>query len=380
MFRSSKRCAAIKKKLLIVFGTRPEVIKLAPVITQARASGAFDVSVLATAQHRELLDHTLSVFGIRPDYDLDLMTPSQSLSTICSRVITGVDGILKRESPDLVLVQGDTVSTFAAALAAYYQRIRVGHVEAGLRSHDRFDPFPEEINRCLISRFSDFNFCPTESAKGNLIKEGIDPKTIFVTGNTVIDSLLSTIKRTHMPNIDALATIDPKRDKIILVTAQRRESFGKPIQNVFSALRTVTERNKNVHIIFPVHLNPDIKGDAERMLGGHERIHLIPPVPYLDFVHLLKRSHLIVSDSGGVCEEAPSLGKPVLLTRRVTERPEAISLGTARLVGTNTDTIVSWIERLLTDSAEYKKYTGIANPFGDGKAAERIVAILAEQL
>ena len=349
-------------------------------IAQARSSGAFEVSVLATAQHRELLDHTLSVFGIRCDYDLDLMTPDQSLSTICARVITGVDGVLEVESPDLVVVQGDTVTTFAAALAAYYRKIRVAHVEAGLRSYDRFDPFPEEINRSLISRFCDFNFCPTESARENLLKEGIDPQTIFVTGNTVIDSLLSVIERPHIPEIDVLKTIDPKRERIILVTAHRRESFGEPIRNVFSALRKVADRNKDIHIIFPVHPNPNVKGDAERMLEGHERIHLIPPVPYLDFVGLLKRSYLIVSDSGGVCEEAPSLGKPVLLTRKVTERPEAISAGTARLVGTDPDTMVEWIERLIRDPGEYKKFTGITNPFGDGRAAGRIITVLRERL
>jgi UDP-N-acetylglucosamine 2-epimerase (non-hydrolysing) len=350
------------------------------VITHARSTRAFEVSVLATAQHRELLDQTMSVFGISPDYDLDLMTPNQSLSTICTRVITGVDGILQKESPDLVMVQGDTVTTFAAALAAYYRMIRVAHVEAGLRSHDRFNPFPEEINRSLISRFSDFNFCPTESAKQNLLNEGIDPKTIFVTGNTVIDTLLSMAKRPHVADIDVLKRIDPKQDKIILVTTHRRESFGKPIQDVLSALREVAGRNPDVHIIIPVHPNPNVRGDVERMLGGHERIHLIPPVPYLDFIELLKRSYLIVSDSGGICEEAPSLGKPVLLIREVTERPEALSAGTARLVGTDFDTMVEWIERLLTDPDEYKKFTGIANPFGDGQAAGRIIDILKERL
>jgi UDP-N-acetylglucosamine 2-epimerase (non-hydrolysing) len=368
------------RKLLIVVGTRPEVIKLAPVINEARATTGFDVVVLATAQHRGLLDDTLSAFDIRPAYDLDVMTENQSLSTVCARIVSGVDHVLEKELPDLVVVQGDTTTAFAAALAAFYRAIRVAHVEAGLRSHDRLDPFPEEVNRCLISRLADFNFCPTETAARNLLEEGVDADTVFVTGNTVIDSLLSSIDRPHTPNIDVLSEIDPDSDRIILVTCHRRESFGKPMHDIFSALTLLAERNQNVHVIFPVHPNPNVAEAARRILGGHVRIHRIPPVPYIDFIHLMKRSFLIVSDSGGICEEAPSLRKPVLLIRNVTERPEAILAGTAKLVGTNPDTIIEEVEKLLNNPAEYAKYTAAANPFGDGKAAKRIVEVVRKRL
>lgn len=373
------RDPAINKKILIIFGTRPEVIKLAPIISEAKSSRAFHVSVLATAQHRQMLDQTLSVFSITPDYDLDLMMPNQSLSSICSRIIAGVDDVLTKELPDAVVVQGDTVTTFASALAAYYRKIKVAHVEAGLRSHDRFDPFPEEINRALISRFADFNFCPTEGARQNLLREGVDGNTIFVTGNTVVDTLIQTLERPYVPTTDVLSTIDPK-DPIILLTTHRRESFGKPMENVFRALRTIADSNPRVHVVFPVHPNPNVRDNAAQILAGHERIHLISPVPYLEFVHLLKRAHLIVSDSGGICEEAPTLGKPVLLIRNVTERPEAIASGTARLVGTDPKVIIEWVGRLLNDPDEYKTFVGRENPFGDGTASRRIVSILKERL
>jgi len=371
---------ASTKKLLIVVGTRPEVIKLAPVINRARATAGLEAVVLATAQHRELLDDTLSVFAIKPAYDLDVMTDNQTLSAVCARIITGVDEVLVRESPDVVVVQGDTATTFAAALAAFYRGIRVAHVEAGLRSHDRFAPFPEEINRCLVSRFADFNFCPTRTAQDNLLQERVDPRTIFVVGNTVIDALMFALDRPNVPKMDLLPGIDPERDRIILVTCHRRESFGEPIRAIFSALGSVVERNRDVHVVFPVHPNPNVRRDAKRILGDRDRVHLIPPVPYIDFVHLMKRSFLIVSDSGGICAEAPSIKKPVLLIRNVTERPEAIQAGTAKLVGTDPDTIVRETEKLLNDLNEYQKYAAAVNPFGDGAASQRIVEVLQKAL
>lgn len=359
-------------------GTRPEVIKLAPVIRAVRdaAEGSIMARVLVTAQHREILDHTLKVFNIVPDYDLDLMTENQSISAVCVGVLEGMESILKEERPDAVVVQGDTTTTFAAALAAYYGKIRVAHVEAGLRSWDRLNPYPEEVNRSLISRFSDFNFCPTERAKGNLIRENVSEKTIFVTGNTVVDALNEALNIPKSLDRDILGNFDPEVDNIVLVTMHRRESFGVPMERVFTALRELVERNRDVRILFPVHPNPSVRKAAEAILAGDERIRIIEPLPYLDFVNVMKLSKIIISDSGGVCEEAPSLGKPVLLIREVTERPEALDAGTALIVGTEGEKIIATVEKLIRDKTEYGKFQNIENPFGDGNAAARIVKIL----
>lgn len=369
-----------KKRLLIVMGTRPEVIKLAPVIRAAGDAEAMDVRVLVTAQHREILDQTLKVFDIVPDHDLDLMSEDQSISSVCVGVLEGMEPILKEERPDVVVVQGDTTTTFAAALAAFYGKVRVAHVEAGLRSWDRKNPYPEEINRSLISRFSDFNFCPTERARENLVRENVDEKTIFVTGNTVVDALMEALKIPVNLDSDILGDFDPEAEDIVLVTMHRRESFGGPMESVFGALRELVERNSRVRVLFPAHPNPSVRKTAGAILKGSERIRIIEPIPYLDFVNVMRLSKIIISDSGGVCEEAPSLGKPVLLVREVTERPEAIEAGTAILVGTDGKKIVASVERLLGDEKEYERFQNVENPFGDGSAAERIVKVLIDKL
>lgn len=369
-----------KRKLITVLGTRPEVIKLAPIIDEANRSGIFDMVVLATAQHRGLMDDMLDVFGIKPDYDLDLMTEDQRLASITSRIITGVDEVIAKERPDCVIVQGDTVTTFGAALSAYYNRVKVAHVEAGLRTGDKYDPYPEEINRSLISRFSDFNFCPTEGAKGNLIREGVDKDTIYITGNTVIDALLWALKRPHNLLSEVIGNIDPGREKVILLTTHRRESFGAPMEGVFHAIKEVVRRNSDIRVIFPVHPNPNVRDTAQKIFGGDERVSLIDPPGYLDFVHLMKSSYLILTDSGGICEEAPSLKKPVLLFRDVTERPEALTARTAILVGRRPEDIIFWVEKLVSDRKEYERYISRENPFGDGKAAEKIIKVLSESL
>lgn len=363
-------------------GTRPEVIKLAPVIREAKegAAGSIEAGVLVTAQHRDILDHTLAVFGIAPDYDLNLMTEGQSISAVCAGVLNGMEPILDKEGPDAVVVQGDTTTTFAAALAACYKGVKVAHVEAGLRSWDRLNPYPEEVNRSLISRISDFNFCPTERARENLLKENVDQKTIFVTGNTVVDALNEALKIPRELDSGILGGFDPKADNIVLLTMHRRESFGSPMERVFRSLRELVEGNRNIRIVFPVHPNPSVRRMAVAILKGVDGIRLIDPLPYLDFVNLMKLSKVIISDSGGVCEEAPSLGKPVLLIREVTERPEALEAGTAVLVGTDPKKIIASVVRLVEDEAEYGKFQNIKNPFGDGRAAERIVKILMDRL
>jgi UDP-N-acetylglucosamine 2-epimerase (non-hydrolysing) len=370
-----------KKKVLIVMGTRPEVIKLAPIVRAIKEEGqdSMEAVVLVTAQHRDLLDQTLEVFNIVPDYDLDLMSKDQSIAAVCVGVLEGVGEVIKKERPDVVVVQGDTTTTFAAALSAFYNKVKVAHVEAGLRSWDRFDPYPEEVNRSLISRFSDFNFCPTETAKKNLIAENINEKAIFVTGNTVVDALKKALKISKELNREILGDFDPDVDNIVLLTMHRRESFGEPMERVFGALLKLVERNKDVKVIFPVHPNPSVKKAAE-ILASNESIRLVDPLPYLDFINVMKLSKLIITDSGGVCEEAPSLGKPVLLIREVTERPEAISAGTAILVGTDPEKIITSVEKLIGDKNEYEKFKNVTSPFGDGTAALMIVKILSEIL
>ena len=371
-----------KKKVLIVMGTRPEVIKLAPIVraVKEKGAGSMEAVVLVTAQHRELLDQTLDVFNIVPDYDLNLMSKDQSIAAVCVGVLEGVEKVIKKERPDVVVVQGDTTTTFAAALSAFYNKVKVAHVEAGLRSWDIFDPYPEEVNRSLISRFSDFNFCPTETAKKNLIAENINEKTIFVTGNTVIDALEEALKIPKELNRGILGNFNPDIDNMVLLTMHRRESFGEPMERVFGALLKLVEKNKDVKVIFPVHPNPSVKKAAEEILAGNENIRLVAPLPYLDFINVMKLSRLIITDSGGVCEEAPSLGKPVLLIREVTERPEAITAGTAILVGTNPERIITSVEKLIGDKKEFEKFQNVTNPFGDGAAALMIVNILSEIL
>ena len=375
-------------KVLSVFGTRPEAIKMAPVIKEIEhQSKNFKSLVCVTAQHRQMLDQVLGLFEIKPDYDLDIMRPGQDLFDITCNVLQGVKGVLERERPDIVLVHGDTTTTMAASIAAYYSRIRVGHVEAGLRTHDKFSPFPEEMNRRITGAIGDLHFAPTEASRQNLLREGVADSTITITGNTVIDALVSVSSR--IQNDPALALrfasdfsfLDPQK-KLILVTGHRRENFGAGFEGICAALAEIAGGNPNVEILYPVHLNPNVQEPVRRILGRGDlgNVHLIEPVDYLPFVYLMNRSHLIITDSGGVQEEAPSLGKPVLVMRRETERPEAVAAGTVKLVGTDPEVISSEISRLLDDPAYYKSMSQAVNPYGDGKAVERIYSLIHDRI
>jgi UDP-N-acetylglucosamine 2-epimerase (non-hydrolysing) len=369
-----------RKKILVVFGTRPEVIKLAPVVARAAETDTLLAEVLATAQHRELLDQAAELFGLRPDYDLDVMTKDQTPADVCARVIAGAGEIIQKAAPDAVVVQGDTITAFAGGLAAFYAGVPVAHVEAGLRSFDIKNPFPEEVNRALISRFASFNFCPTENARQNLLRERVANETIFVTGNTVVDAIRDRIDDEFLHDPDRLGGVDPKKVRVILVTAHRRESFGEPMEEVFRSLVEIVDQRPDVHVVFPVHPNPRVVELAKRILVDHPRIHLVAPLGYLDFIHLMRDAVVILSDSGGVSEEAPTVGTPVLLLRKVTERKEALDAGTARLVGTDREEITRQTLLLLDDETERAKFFISDNPFGDGRAAQRIVDILAERL
>lgn len=359
-----------------IFGTRPEAIKLAPVIHELRRQReVFDVQVAVTAQHRSMLDQVLSIFDIRPDFDLDIMRPGQTLTDVTVRALTGIEKVLAELRPDIVLVQGDTTTAFVGALAAYYQRVAVGHVEAGLRTSDKFSPYPEEMNRRLAGCMADVHFAPTPRARENLRREGVAAGSIHVTGNTVIDALLWVLGSSKPWDVPLLSRLNPSR-RIILVTAHRRESFGPGFERICRALAAIARRNPDVDVVYPVHLNPNVRKPVNAILGRVERVHLIEPLEYLPFAHLMERSYLILSDSGGIQEEAPALGKPVLVLRDKTERPEAIEAGTARLVGTDVERIVSQAERLLSSPAAYRRMAHAENPFGDGRASQRIVRVL----
>ena len=364
-------------KIALIAGTRPEAIKMAPVYLALKRDARTNVVMIATAQHRQMLDQALSVFDIVPDVDLDLMRPNQTLASVMAAVVTGVQKALAEIGPDAVLVHGDTTTCMASALAAFYERIPVGHVEAGLRTYDFNAPWPEEMNRRLVDPICRWCFAPTESAADNLRSERIPEESIFVTGNTVIDALLIAREMTHKrtPDVPGLLAqaLDGKR--LILVTGHRRESFGKPFEEFCLALRDIVRVHEDVVVVYPVHLNPNVQRPVREILGKEDRVHLIGPTEYLPFVYLMDRSHLIITDSGGIQEEAPSFGKPVLVTRGVTERPEAIQAGLAKLVGTDRDTIVAEASRLLTDPSAYAGMTSSENPYGDGMAAGRIVDI-----
>ena len=369
------------KKVLVVFGTRPEAIKMAPLVKGLQAeSEQVQTVVCVTAQHREMLDQVLRLFEIEPQHDLNVMKPNQDLYDVTCSVVSGLKPVLAAERPDLVLVHGDTTTTLATSLAAYYARARVGHVEAGLRTGDKYAPFPEEINRKVTGAIADFHFAPTEMSRANLLKEGVDPASIFVTGNTVVDALLSVV---HKLKTDArlaaemaqrFSFLDPSR-RLILVTGHRRENFGEGFENICHALADIAAATPDVEILYPVHLNPNVRKPVSEILAarGLSNVHLIEPVDYLPFVYLMNRSHLIITDSGGVQEEAPSLGKPVLVMRDITERPEAIDAGTVRLVGTSRTAIVQETARLLNDQNEYARMSRAHNPYGDGQAVRRIV-------
>ena len=364
-------------RILTILGTRPEAIKLAPVIKEmAKHSNKIVSKVCITAQHREMLDPFLQLFGIQPDYDLNLMKPNQTLFDITVNALSSLKDVLEAERPDIVLVQGDTTTAFATSLAAFYLKIKVGHVEAGLRSGKKYNPFPEEINRKFIDHLADLHFAPTETAKRNLLMEGIKENTIFITGNTVIDALLMVL---NQDNEKSLPDLPLKRStKLILVTGHRRESFGEDLENICRALRRIAQLNDDVEIVYPVHLNPNVQEPVRRILDSIERVHLIEPLDYAAFVQLMNKAYLILTDSGGIQEEAPSLGKPVLVMRNATERPEVIEVGAAKLVGTYEDSIVNETMKLLRDNEEYNRMAQAPNPYGDGKAAERIVKILLE--
>jgi UDP-N-acetylglucosamine 2-epimerase (non-hydrolysing) len=364
-----------KKRILCVVGTRPEAIKMAPVILALRAAPWAQVRVLATAQHRQMLDQVLEVFDIVPDVDMDMMRPNQSLPELTARLLGQLDGVLAAESPDVLLVQGDTTTVMTAAMAAFYRRIPVGHVEAGLRTGDLQNPFPEEMNRLVAGRLSRWHFAPTDSSRDNLLREGFDPASIHVTGNTVIDALVDVSMRELPPPAGVGAD-----ERMVLVTAHRRENFGAPFLEICRAIREIADRHPDVRILYPVHPNPNVADVARAMLADHPRITLCDPLDYLPFVAAMKRAELILTDSGGVQEEAPALAKPVLVMRRETERPEAVEEGVVKLVGPDYEAIVTEASRLLTDPAAYAAMARGVSPYGDGKASARIVSILQRDL
>ncbi|HWJ03959.1 MAG TPA: UDP-N-acetylglucosamine 2-epimerase (non-hydrolyzing) [Verrucomicrobiae bacterium] len=372
----------MSNKVLFVFGTRPEAIKMAPLIKHMERAGTFEVKVCVTGQHRKMLDQVLSFFDIKPDFDLQLMKANQTLADITADVIRGVDALVKNEfTPHYIVVQGDTTTAMAGAMAAFYSKIKVIHIEAGLRSHEKYSPFPEEINRMLVGKMADFHFAPTEKAVENLLAEGVAANAVWNVGNTVIDALflgLDMIRQQDTGVYEAYFEFIDRSKRIILVTGHRRENFGAPFENMCRALRTIADRNPDVEIVYPVHLNPNVREPVERILGNHSRIHLIEPLDYAHLIWLLNLCTLVITDSGGIQEEAPALGKPVLVMREVTERMEGVAAGTAKLVGTDYDTIVSECEVLLTDSARYEEMARAVNPYGDGTTSQQIVAILKE--
>lgn len=371
------RLRRARLRVLAVVGTRPEAIKMAPVILALRGRPErFLTRVVLTAQHREMSDEVLALFRIRPDHDLDLMKPEQTLFDTTAGLVKGLERVYRSERPDVVLVQGDTTTTFVGALAAFYLGIRVGHVEAGLRTSDKENPFPEEINRRLTSHVADLHFAPTATARRALLSEGVPDAAIFVTGNTVIDALLMTARELRESALDRVPGLDPSR-RVVLVTAHRRENWGEPLEAICLALRDIARAHGDVQVVFPVHPNPKVRRTATAVLAREPRVLLLPPLGYRPFVALMKRATIILTDSGGIQEEAPSLGKPVLVLRRKTERPEAVRAGTVRLVGTARARIVAEAVRLLTDRRAYRAMARRRNPYGDGKAAARIVRVLA---
>lgn len=367
-----------KIKVITIFGTRPEAIKMAPLVKQLEKTDKVENKVCVTAQHREMLDQVLDLFDIKPDFDLNIMKAKQSLTGITTKVLEGLEEIFVQEKPDLVLVHGDTTTTFAGALAAFYQKIKVGHVEAGLRTFDKYFPFPEEMNRKLTGAITDLHFAPTTGSKNNLLREGIEESQIFVTGNTVIDAMKFTVEDEYIFNSDELNNIDYNKKKVIMVTAHRRENWGEGIENICNALKAIVEQNEDVELIYLVHLNPVVKDVVYRILGGLERVHLLSPLDTKETHNLMNKCYMIMTDSGGLQEEAPHLGKPVLVLRDVTERPEAVKAGTVKLVGTNVNIIVDTANKLIKNSSEYDKMSRATNPYGDGKASKRIISAILE--
>ncbi len=359
-------------KVLTVFGTRPEAIKMAPVIKEMRKRPEIDCKVLVTAQHREMLDSVLDIFDIKPDFDLNIMKHGQTITDITSRVMYGCEEVFTKYRPDIVLVHGDTTTTFAAGLAAFYAKIPVGHVEAGLRTDNIYSPYPEEMNRRLTTRLASYHFAPTILNKENLVNENVSRRDIVITGNTVIDALLSVVKKDYKFGSDMLDKIDFDTKKVVLLTCHRRENWGEPMNNIFKACNELVLENPDLHLIFPMHMNPIVRDSAKEFMGDNDRISLIEPLEYEPFANLMSKVYMIMTDSGGVQEEGPALGKPVIVLRTETERPEAVEAGTVKLVGVDKDKIYQVGTRLIRDSSYYESIANAINPYGDGKAAARI--------
>lgn len=360
-------------KVMTVFGTRPEAIKMAPLIKQLEECEKTQSIVAVTAQHRQMLDQVLEMFDITPDYDLDIMKQGQTLSQITTRVIEGLEDVIKKADPDIVLVHGDTTTTFAGAIAAFYAQKKIGHVEAGLRTYDKYSPYPEEMNRRLTGQLADLHFSPTIKNKNNLLKENINEDNIFITGNTVIDALKTTVKDDYKFEDEVLANLDFENKKVIVMTAHRRENLGKPLQNICEAVREIVLAHPDVELVYPMHMNPAVRNTAKAILGGIDRVHLIEPLDVQELHNAMDRCYMVMTDSGGLQEEAPSLGKPVIVLRSETERPEAVEAGTVLMGGIEKDNIVKLAHMLITDADAYKKIAHTANPYGDGRASERTV-------
>ncbi|HHW47034.1 MAG TPA: UDP-N-acetylglucosamine 2-epimerase (non-hydrolyzing) [Clostridiaceae bacterium] len=363
-------------KVMVIFGTRPDAIKMAPLVSELKKHVQIKTIVCVTAQHRQMLDQVLDIFGIVPDYDLNIMQNRQSLEYITIKALEGVSSVLEDTKPDIVLVHGDTTTCFAASLAAFYKKISVGHVEAGLRTHDKYFPYPEEMNRRLAGAISDLHFAPTLTNKNNLLREGIAEDKIYITGNTVIDALKTTVRADYDFQMKDLRNIDFSKNRVITVTAHRRENLGEPLRNICRAIRRIADKYDDVKIVYSVHLNPAVQEVARDILSSHNRVKLIAPLDVQDMHNLIARSYLVMTDSGGLQEEAPSLGKPVLVLRNETERPEAVEAGTVKLAGTDEEQIFTLASQLLEDSSEYNRMAKSVNPYGDGKASERIALAL----
>lgn len=364
------------KKVMIVFGTRPEAIKMCPLVKELKKEKNVETIVCVTGQHRQMLEQVLEAFAIVPDYDLAIMKDRQTLFDVTTNVLNGMKTVLEKEKPDMVLVHGDTTTTFAAGLAAFYLNIPVGHVEAGLRTYNLQEPFPEEFNRQGVGIFASCNFSPTQTARDNLLREGKNPDTIFVTGNTVIDALKTTIR----PNYTHPVLEWARGSRLVMLTAHRRENLGEPLYNIFHGIKKTLDEVKDIKVIYPIHMNPVVRQTAEDVFGTHDRMRIIDPLDVLDFHNFMNQSYMILTDSGGIQEEAPALGKPVLVMRNTTERPEGVAAGTLKLVGTDCEVIHREFLKLLTDGAEYEAMSKASNPYGDGKACERIIAVLKEKI
>ena len=362
-------------KVVSIFGTRPEAIKMAPLVKELEKRKEIESIVCVTAQHREMLDQVLNTFDIKPDYDLNIMKQGQSLADVTTRALVGLEEVIKEVKPDIVLVHGDTTTTFAGALAAFYNQVAIGHVEAGLRTYDKYSPYPEEMNRQMVDRLSDMYFAPTEISKDNLLKENIDESKIYITGNTAIDAMSTTVDENYThPELDWINA----GERMILLTAHRRENLGEPMRHIFRAIKRVVDEFSDVKVIYPIHMNPRVREVANEVFGDADRVKLIEPLEVFDFHNFQNKSYIILTDSGGIQEEAPSLGKPVLVLRDTTERPEGIKAGTLKLVGTDEDVIYEETKKLLLDKNEYEKMSKASNPYGDGHASERIVDAIIE--